>query len=251
MVGKLLKHDLVALFRLLLYFSCFALGFAILSRILMTANDTLSIVFSIFSMYASIALIFVAFFGSIVRFYKSLFTGEGYMTFSLPVSVSKLLISKLLSAIIATLAGVVVFVICGLILLTGLPGDVFVEVMHALGEVFDALGAALSYDPLITIEIVVLILVVIPNGLLQYFFCLSLGQLFSKHRKGWTFAMIVFVTIALSILNGYCLTPILDVLGEVNFHLAMWVLIAVMAGLDVGYFFLVRYLLSHKLNLVV
>ena len=251
MVGKLLKHDLVSLFRLLLYFSCFALGFAILARILMTANDALAIVFSVFALYASIALITVAFFGSIIRFYRSLFTGEGYMTFSLPVSVTKLLISKLLSAIIATLAGVVVFVLCVLILLTGLPGDVFVEVMNVLGMLFDELGAMLAYDPLITIEIVILILVAIPNGLLQYFFCLSLGQLFSKHRKGWTFAMVVFVTIALSILNGYCLTPILDVLGEVNSHLAMWVLIAVMAGLDVGYFFLIRYLLSHKLNLLV
>ncbi|MDE7296139.1 MAG: hypothetical protein K2N84_02620 [Clostridia bacterium] len=251
MVGKLLKHDLVALFRLLLYFSCFALGFAILSRILMTANDTLAYVFMLFSLYASIALIFVAFIGSLSRFYKSLFTGEGYMTFSLPVSVSKLLISKLLSAIIVTLAGFVVFFICLFILLTGLPADTFVEVMHALGSLFDEIGALLAYDPLITVELVIMLLVAIPNSLLQFFFCLSLGQLFSKHRKGWTFAMVVLSIVVLNILNAYCLMPILNVLSEVNGHLALWGEIIVLAGLDVGYFFLIRYLLSHKLNLVV
>ncbi len=100
MVGKLIKHDLIALFRLLLFIGCFALGFAILSRIFMTTGSSFWLFMFIMSLWASIALMFVASIGSIVRFYKSLFTGQGYMTFSLPVSVTKLLIAKLLSAII-------------------------------------------------------------------------------------------------------------------------------------------------------
>lgn len=251
MVGKLLKHDLVALFRLLIYTGCFALAFAVISRILMATDSGFWIFMMLLSVWASVALIFIASIGSLVRFYKSLFTGEGYMTFSLPVSVTKLLISKLLSAFIASLAGVLVFVACLLILLSGLPAEEFQIVLEALGNVFNELGIMLSYDPLITIEIVLIVIVSIPMGLLQYYLCLSIGQLFSKHRVGWSVGIIIASNIVLNILFSYCLLPIVDAFGEINPHLSMWTFIIVFAGLDVGYFFLIRYLLSHKLNLLV
>lgn len=251
MVGKLLKHDLVALFRMLLYLGCFALGFAVLSRILMTTDNAFWLFLYILSLWASIAMIFVAFIGSVVRFYKSLFTGEGYMTFSLPVSVTKLLIAKLLSAIIAAVIGFAVFVVCMLILLSGLPAEQFQSVMDGIKEAFANLGVMLSYDPLITIEVILFIIICIPMGLLQYYLCLSIGQLFSKHRVGWSVGIIIASNIVLNILFSYCLLPIVDAFGEINPHLSMWTFIIVFAGLDVGYFFLIRYLLSHKLNLLV
>ncbi len=251
MVGKLLKHDLISLFRMILYLSCFAIGFAIISRILMATEQGITILFVILSLYISLALVFAAFIGSIVRFYKSLFTGEGYMTFSLPVSVTKLLISKLLSAFIATLAGIVVFVVCFFIIMSGIPAESFEEVMEIIEILFDELGAYMSYDPLLTVEFILLIIISVPMGLLQYFVCLSLGQMFSKHRVGWSVGIIILSNVVLSILSSYCLNPILNAAMEFNVHLALWLNIIVYAGLDVGYFFLTRYLLTHKLNLLV
>lgn len=251
MVGKLIKHDLIALFRLLLFISCFALGFAILARIFMTTGSSFWLFMFIMSLWASIALMFVASIGSIVRFYKSLFTGQGYMTFSLPVSVTKLLIAKLLSAIIATVVGVAVFIVCMLILMSGLPAEQLQSVMNGVKELFENIGVMLSYDPLISIETILLIIISIPMGLLQYYLCLSIGQLFSKHRVGWSYAIIILSNIVLNILFAYCLMPIVDTFAEINPHLALWTVIIVFAGLDVGYFFLIRYLLSHKLNLLV
>lgn len=257
MVGKLLKHDLIALFRILLYMSCVALGLAVIARIMIAASDItegenfFALFMSIMSLWASLALIFAAFIASLSRFYKSLFTGEGYMTFSLPVSVTKLLIAKLLSAFIASLVGFVVFVANIFILLSGLSAETFQEVMNFIASMFDQIGSIFSYEPLLAIEIVILIIVLIPMSLLQYYFCFSLAQMSSKHRVGVAFGILIALTVVLSILNAYCLTPILNVAAEVSPHLSVWLNIIVVAGLDVGYFFAVRYLLSHKLNLLV
>lgn len=50
-------------------------------------------------------MVFAAFVSSVVQFSRSLYTGEGYLTFSLPVSTDQLLIGKMLAAIIAMFVG--------------------------------------------------------------------------------------------------------------------------------------------------
>ncbi len=89
-------------------------------------------------------------------------------------------------------------------------------------------------------------------GLLLIYLVISVGQLFTAHRKMITFSIaIVFLLIVLPILNTYCLQKILNAAAHVSFHLSNWIQIIVYLAIDVGSFFAVRYILKNKVNLIV
>ena len=114
MFKKLLKYDMKATWRVwwILIPSLFGLStlFALSLRIITETAEqenphVFTILLSLLSMlFMSIA--YIGFFGSIVmtevlvfvRFYKNLFTDEGYLTFTLPVSRPTILLSKTVNA---------------------------------------------------------------------------------------------------------------------------------------------------------
>lgn len=254
MVGKLMKHELKALFRSLLYLGVVAVALALIARILMASDPdgVGSMIFIFISIYMALILIIAAFCVSIANFSRSLFTGEGYMTFSLPATATELILSKLLSAIIASLFGVAVFFACLFLVLSGLPTEAWQSLMQELGMVFERIGMIFGSDPLLAVEFVIQIIVSIPMTLLFFYLVESIGQLFTAHRKGITVAIgIGFIIVFLPLFETYCLTPLFNALAEVNVHLSAWFQILLYAGVDVGCFFAVRYILTHKLNLLV
>ena len=115
MFKKLLKYDMKATWRVwwILIPSLFGLStlFALSLRIITETAEqenphVFTILLSLLSMlFMSIA--YIGFFGSIVmtevlvfvRFYKNLFTDEGYLTFTLPVSRPTILLSKTVNAL--------------------------------------------------------------------------------------------------------------------------------------------------------
>ncbi|MDE6058443.1 MAG: hypothetical protein K2G44_00115 [Clostridia bacterium] len=254
MVGKLMKHELKALFRGLLIIGIVVLVFAGIGRLLIATNPNgyIGVLFAIFAIYLSLIAIFAAYIGSIAQFSRSLFTGEGYMTFSLPVTPTQLIISKLLSALIATWFGVAVCAAsCGIVL-TAVPAEVMDEIAAMLGEVWQQLSAYFASDPLLVVELVLILISSIPMGLLLMYLIVSVGQLFTAHRKLITVAIAIgCLLIVFPILNAYCLDPILDLATKVSIHLADWIQILLYVGIDIGSFFAVRYILKNKVNLIV
>lgn len=82
--------------------------------------QTMAIVLFVFSVIAIISASFVSIFILMQRYYKNLFTDEGYLTFTLPVKTRDILLSKLFSGVIwtlfiaaCTIAGVFLIVIFG------------------------------------------------------------------------------------------------------------------------------------------
>ena len=173
------------------------------------------------------------------------------MTFSLPVSATQLLMSKLISAIVAMFIGVVVFVLSCTIIFSGFGGALWEEVVDNVSQILNLYGSLLSSDPLLIVEFILLLIVQIPMSLLFFFLIESLGQMFTNHRKGYTFGIAIAAIVVISLLSSLCLEPILELLAKANTHLVSWIQIIVYAGLDVGFFFATRYILTHKLNLVV
>ena len=85
MVGKLIKHELIAIGRVLAFIAIAAFLFSILSRFSMHAsneNGTLYVIMISFFTMTILALDIAAWALCFVRFAKPLFSGEGYMTFS-------------------------------------------------------------------------------------------------------------------------------------------------------------------------
>lgn len=127
-----------------------------------------------------------------VRFYKTCYTDQGYLTHTLPVSTKTVLNAKLLMAVLVYLAtyvliGVTIFIIIGVtinhvasFIPAGTYSDFWGELSAIIDEAFTetfgiSFGAYMAY-------MVVIVLISGISGVLTILGCVSLGQLYAKHR---------------------------------------------------------------------
>lgn len=263
MVKKLLKHELIAIFRVLVFLMAAVIIFAVLGRIMLAAslkNETgtgtmLTLLLIMFYIFAIFALVFTAWGLGVSRFYKSLFTGEGYMTFSLPATPMQLVIAKLLSSIIAMAAATVVSVLSASIFMMGWEASVIDMLTEAFGELAELLRMAIEAEPILILEWIVSLIVSIPMSMLVVYSIISVGQLFTSHRKGMTWLIAFGVYFVWSILSTLVIDPAFTAIadsvgGTASAHLSTWLDIILTALIDVGCFFLIRYILRNKVNLI-
>lgn len=260
MVAKLMKHELYALFRILTFFAAAVLALAVAGRILIyfafsvgsdsTPLASLTIFVIIFYIIAISAFALVAYVLGINRFYRTLFTGEGYMTLSLPATATQLIWAKLLSSLIGMFFASIVSGLSLTIFLVGWNA----ATMQAITEVFGFIGEAISLlaqaEPLLFFEGIVLALVTLPMGLLVIFAIISLGQMFTSHRKMATFTIFLGVYFVGNSVISMLLEAMILLTVNVSPHLLMWIYIVGVAAIDVGCFFLIRYILRNKVNLI-
>ena len=260
MVRKLMKHELFALFRILVFFAAAVVIFAVVGRLLVFANiergdmgGTMAplLVLVIF-FYASAIILFVAVAWGlgISRFYKTLFTGEGYMTLSLPAKPTQIVAAKMLSAFVAMAFAAAVSCLSLLIFFVGWNAQIMQTIGEAFSELARLIGEVMAQEPLLTFEFVVLGLAILPMSLLVVYAVISVGQLFTAHRKGYTWLLAFGVYIVGNVLNTTVLAPILELASEVSPHLSIWINIILIVLIDVGCWFLIRYILKNKVNLI-
>ena len=147
MFKKLLKHDFKAVFRywwlllptLPIVFT--ALGLALRFLIKSTESglggfpiiEILLFLFVIFAVILLSASTLVTPILSLIRFYKHFFTDEGYLTFTLPVRRSTLLLSKLVNALIFDAMYAVLMILGAfIVLLIAPPTPVLPDVFRVL-----------------------------------------------------------------------------------------------------------------------
>lgn len=264
MVRKLLKHELIALFRVLVFFMIAVVVFALLGRVLLwylvsrdgevtTTVYLLTMFVMMFYMVAIYALTIAAYVLGCVRFYKTLFKGEGYMTLSLPATAAQIIWSKLLSSLIAVVAASVVSALSVFVFSVG--WDDF-AIMQDLFELFAALDFSYLFGSLdfsgwmYIVEAIILGIAAFPMSLLVVYAVISVGQTFTSHRVLATFALLVGVYFVSNMIVTITLIPLLTLAAEVSPHIMIWAYIVAVIGIDVGSFFLIRYMLTHKVNLI-
>lgn len=245
---KLLKHELYALFRVLIFFALAVVVFACAGRICFEIETPVTFLLVLFYIFAIVAFVVAAWALGVSRFYKTMFTGEGYLTLSLPLSPSRIIWGKLLSTVISMFFAAAVSILSLVILLAGLDGSM--AVLDGFTDVFYYMGEAIGEQPVRLVELIFLLLAALPLGTLVLYATLSLGQMFTAHRKLFTAALIVIVYVVLQIIITYAMEPVIEATDAVSEHLSVWLLIVLFAGTDVGCFFLVRYILVNKVNLV-
>lgn len=250
MVGKLMKHELIALLRALVYIGAIVLVLALLARIGMAINSEAVFGLSIFLYIMGVCILAAcAFITSISRFWSSFFTGEGYMTFSLPATPVQILIAKLLSALIVMFLSDIVVVGSFFIVGSGFPAEIWEFFEQIFGEVFQIISSYISSEPLVAVEAVLLGLCTIPMSLLFFYTVMSVGQLLTKGRKGLTFVIFLGAYWVISLLDMLVLSPILS--NFTSIHASLWVQIGIYLALDLAMFFTVRYILMNKVNLII
>lgn len=198
MLGKLIKHEFKATWKYFLAIDAITIVIGIIAAIVgygvagniddlpATMIILLSLGFAgyVFALVSAAVLTTVF---NVVRYYRSLYTAEGYLTFTLPATTTEILSAKMLVALIwqvimALCIGISICFLVGSFLLYGtIHGvfdmqDFFGDFLYGFREVLGIRGVfgTLRYFLNVLMEIVF--------NMLIFFFAISIGQLWQKHK---------------------------------------------------------------------
>ena len=204
MLKKLLKYDLLKTISVLPYFYVATIVFAILTRVVNIWNDRqfMFILGQIFQ-GTTIALIVNCLINTIIAilvrsFRGSFYSDEGYLTHTLPVTKNKLLLSKLISALIVLTATILVIVVS--LLIVFYSKDLFEIIKQSLNLVETSLKIDASLLILIIVFVVYFQFV---STMLMGFLAIVIGHSYNngKISKSFLFfAIIYMVASALSLI---------------------------------------------------
>jgi len=265
MVKKLIKYDFKAFAKVMLPIETVLLGVALLYRIVSFFEED-SIFFNIFNVstiiiftIAIIAALLMTFIFSVVRFYKNLFTAEGYLSFTLPVTPSAHIASKLTVSLIFD---VITFLTVIVSVAVATAGETFVEIVKAGVFLFDRAADMIGgQTALYVIEFVILALVSVAAAHLLTYMCVSIGQLASKHKVLLAFGIYFAVYVVKQIISTTFIASgaatdgfrhLADFIMEnprTSAHLALCGMILVELVLGTVYYIVSQNLIKKKLNL--
>lgn len=268
MVRKLIKYDFSSYLKLLLPVQLILLGIAALNRIIQLFEDKSSTVYNIVfgssvSLYvvSIIVALVLTFIVSIVRFYQGMYSNEGYLSHTLPVTPTQHIFSKLITTMLFYL-GTIASILLSFIIVT--LGEMNIEIMKAAGFL---IGRYTEYSDgnfiLYLIEFVLLIFVSFISSTLCMYFCISVGQLAKKRKILLAFGA-YFGLYIISQIIGTILIIIFSTLNyEAMNRISMWIIenitaffhIVLIGGIilelvvSLIYFLITRFIMSKKLNL--
>ena len=215
----------------------------------------------VIGMVLSIILIVAAFVMTLVltvqRFYKNLLTDEGYLMFTLPVSVGNLITGKLIVAAVWNIVcTIVAFLSVALLAFTG-------SEWHQLALSIRELDLTSLQLWLYGAEFGVLVLASLLTNILMIYACMALSMLANKHRVWLAFGFYVALNTLLQILISIVLVVfagpeslIGDSLREFfisnaegAIHLTVAVSLALTIAFGAGMYCTTRYMLKNRLNL--
>jgi len=145
MLGKVLKYDFKYMGKMLIPLYAITIGLSLLTRLFYMLADKYSIfeVLSFFTNISGIALMVASLVFTLItvikRFYTNLFKEEGYLTNVLPVKLNTHILSKLISAL--------VFNIFGVLAVVGSLAIMYwsVELAESIRAILDTFGEFIPY----------------------------------------------------------------------------------------------------------
>ena len=187
MFGKLVKHEFHATARIIpfvyLVTIFLALVHVITAKLNLGAVSKVSLVLMVMMCFAQVAIAFVL---VIWRYYKNLYSQEGYLTHTLPVHPSQLLWSKLLVGFVWTALSYLV----GAAVFAGVMMADFVKSADKLDEILKTYHAFLAqtgldkYEAAIWAFIIIMMLLSIVMLLTEAYFAITVGNLSKLHSLG-------------------------------------------------------------------
>lgn len=213
MLKKLLKHELQATGRYMwivyLAMVLLSVGGFVLTRVLckdlLILEDkpilTFILVFGLIIWFVALcAAALLTIIMNVYRFYKNFLTDEGYLMFTLPVSVHQLLWSKILVAALWTsITTLLVFAGLSLGLYNLFSGIAALDPAFAVGDVFGALEMNI---PLTVIIMLLVMIVGSAVGPLQFYCVMSIGYGFTKNKALWSIVIYFAIQAGLSVISG-------------------------------------------------
>ncbi len=209
MLGKMLKYDIKDYSKSMLPICLMLLIMSVITRIFYTISEsfeglkaTFSILFGISTFIFCITIIIslvYCFFISVKNYYKKVLKDEGYLTHTLPVRKSTIILSQIISSIIW------LFIICIIILATlaiayyqkGMISS-FINIMNS------EMSSELIVSPIVTLIIIAVMMICSYIATVLAIYCsMTIGHSFSNNK------------IAYSIVTGVVFYVVYQVLGIV------------------------------------
>ena len=216
MLGKLIKHEFRATARIMLPVSGALLILALLGNLSIRGlSGSLSnvpalrlfLVFVVVAFGAAIvAAAVMAMVIMISRFYRNLLKDEGYLMFTLPVSVHGLVWAKVIVSLVWFLVtGGLICLVCSATSLniSGTSLATAFSEMPSWAEIKEALKEIGIYDRLfgLTLQGILAGLLVLVTTCLHFYAAMSLGHMFSKNKILLSIAFFVVISFAFSMMQ--------------------------------------------------
>lgn len=229
------------------------------------SNDYLAILFALYNMLyfaAIMALGFSTYFFFFYRFYKNLYTDEGYLMHTLPVKSHDLIWSKALVAIIWSVISYLVIIFSFLnyinsIMIADGESSVWRALADALAEIFELNIPAYG---IVTIVLVVLIMLITPFYSMFFgYTAISLGQLTKKHKVLAAVGIYFGISYGVQMITSLATVPFSNFMNNVDnltddvlfsyLNIVFAISLVVIAGLTVLFYFITNMIMRTKLNL--
>lgn len=271
MLGKLIKHEWLSLWKI----PTLLIGVLLIASLLCGVTFALPMWESDWvGLPLSIVALFMVYYMSIivcsvgitvymaVRFYKSMFTDEGYLTHTLPATSHQLLLSKVITMSIWNLIGVIgvvvsIFILVGCVCFFWMDnfsslGYEFQSLMHELAQLEELKGI---FGMMLTMIFVIIVSAF--SGTMTVVGSISVGQMLRKHRILGAIGAYFGITMIVQIISTIVMFPIMfqvamtvdpsDIFSVYN---TMYLVIALIGvAVSVGLYFLSEYLIRRQLDL--
>lgn len=270
MLIKLLKYEwkssykIVLLMNLYIIITTFIGIMTLIAQIWNTDSESISSIgtllfifyFLSVALVSTIATLYIA-----VRFYRSMYTDEGYLMHTLPVTKNQLLLSKTLIGSIHMIITSLVVLLSIFLLFYFLATKLSPAAQAAIAFEFNAsdlseLAAAFAANKIMKITLLIIyFLVSSMNAVLLSFSGISLGQLFTKHKVIGSIICYIGLYTIIQILSSFIILPFtgLTLMSDISLP----ALVDVMATIElvfiaictVLFYCISYYILNKKLNL--
>ena len=276
MLGKLFKHEWIAISKLLVVIHGFILIFAILSRLFFEVSGGIEVVMAagsnnitgiIAAIIIFVLVLFIfcaAMFTSVYiayRFYKNVFTDQGYLTNTLPVTPAQIIVSKGLTALLWTIIDLAVLAASLLIMFAN--GEFMSVLLPALGRIFYYCSALPAFCWVLLIMVLLSPFLMI----LHMYFCVAVGSLIPNHKILGAIGVYIASYIIIQIISTIVLVITglgftagsMDTTGMTSAEASYYVgsiltpmfLVSVICEIIaiLVFFFVTKYIMTKKLNL--
>ncbi len=278
MLGKLIKHEWLSTWKvptaLCIYLGVFTILGCVSFLSPMWESDNviieliamLSVILYILSLFAITITVFVYF---VVRFYRNMYTNEGYLTHSLPVRPWEHIFSKGLIFFIWMVITVIALTASIMLLLLTALSTVDGQTIYMIWDSFKhevAPELSAMWQELFGMSFGVYILVIITSciiscvyAIMMIYLSISIGQLFNKHKLMASFVAYAVINCIMQLIASLLQLPIYKILLAdtitVNtavpnmFRYMIFSSLALSMVVAVIYAFATEYITRKKLNL--
>ncbi len=286
MVKKLIKYDFQSFIRLLLPVQLILIGIAAINRIIQlfepansnvddlfyyaightgiqssaTVYRTIFVSSIVLYVIAIIVCLLMTVIVSIVRFYQGMYTNEGYLSHTLPVTPAQHIFAKLLSSLIFTLGSLfAVFLSFMVITMGDMNIEIFKAFFYMMGKAFGLYGAHMG---LYILEFIILAVVGACFIYFKLYCCISVGQLVQKKKVLLAFGVFFGIYVVKQIIGTIIIITVTmnyELMAEIGdwiakhgtafTHILFCSGIVFYALFGLIYFLISKHIMSKKLNL--